>query len=250
MLVQPALHYPSLDWRGLCCLAKPLCLHQKKVSSSAWGFFFSVVFQGRSQLHSCLAVMGIWDRAGYCRWARVDQESLGWRNLLKNEWHHFILLPPGRSKCCTVIKSHKSPRRCHRDKVLCSGYTCLSLLLLSLERAQRVCSLQGLFLKDLLQVFRRVAAWSHFHLPLPNCFSALQGAEGLSANLWVLFFGSEPIQHCRSGWVQEELAQSRFWKSTCYWNTRKNGFLLYCSLNFAAFCLISGLYLHSYTLSR
>lgn len=60
-----------------------------------------------------------------------------------------------------------------------------------------MCSLRGLFLKALLLVFRRVAAWSHFHLPLPNCFSALQGAEGLGAN-W-LNFRSDSIQHCRSG---------------------------------------------------
>lgn len=88
--------------------------------------FISLVFQGRFQLHSCLAGMGIWDRVGCHRWARVGQESLEWRSLLKNKWHHFILLPPGRSKYWSVITSHKSPSRCHRTKVLCSGYTCWS----------------------------------------------------------------------------------------------------------------------------
>lgn len=87
--------------------------------------FISAVFQGRFQLHSCLAGKGIWDRAGCRRWARVGQER---RSLLKNKWHHFILLPPGRSKYCSVITSWKSPSRCHRDKVLCSGYTCLLLV--------------------------------------------------------------------------------------------------------------------------
>lgn len=101
---------------------------------------FSVVFQGRFQLHSCFAGMGIWDRAGCRRWARVGQESLQWRSLLRNKWHHFILLPPGRSKYCSVTTSCKPPSRCHRDKVLCSGYTCLLLVLLSLERAQTACA--------------------------------------------------------------------------------------------------------------
>lgn len=46
-LVQPYLHYPSLDWRGLCCLAKPLCLPQKKsffFSLSLFQLFFKVDF--------------------------------------------------------------------------------------------------------------------------------------------------------------------------------------------------------------
>lgn len=37
--------------------------------------FISVVFQGGFQLHSCLAGMGIWGRAGCCRWARLGAWS-------------------------------------------------------------------------------------------------------------------------------------------------------------------------------
>lgn len=100
----------------------------------------------------------------------MGQESSEWRSLLRNMWDPFILLPPGRSKYCSVITSSKSPSRCHRDKALCSGYL---LLELAVTRAstKNMCLLWGLFLKDLFLTFRGVAAWSYLHLPLRNCFS-------------------------------------------------------------------------------
>lgn len=117
-----------------------------------------------------------------------------------------------------------------------------------------MCSLRGLFLKALLLVFRRVAAWSHFHLPLPNCFPALQGAEGL-VQIGLI---SDQTQFSTVGLVELKKNLHNPDSGRAHFMERPGKmvffffvvfFLIIC-LNFAAFCLISGHYLHIYTLSR